>query len=521
MSQGKSVPRVSQGLPWWLWILLVLISVAVFSGLYFSTATEDPAEVFQSAVEASNQGRVPEVRAAIARLEQYPEYEQHRKLLEGRAAVLEMRDPKAIELLEEVQDHPDLRGLALASIAQSYRRIGEIEKSVASLKAAIETDPTATRPRISLTALYMDLGALALAVRESEAILEVDPENSDARKLAGNAFWEMHDYEKAAEQFRDAMKTPGQRSAASPEELERYLKSLIRTGNIDLLMEFADENGSLIADDVLRAEILIRQGDDVGLKGLMDKVKEFGGNPNGVTKLKALGAIHEGDTAKANQILQGLVAITPRDQEAWELLRDSALKLNKSDQASIAQQNIDQLKELDQQYRTMAFEGTRRLDSAETFIQLGDLALEVGDYELVFSWYQRAGVIDDEMARAAIEKRRSTYNLQAPLVPLTDSGSAGNQVSEETATDDADAVNANEAAPTQPADPIDSESESNPDKQDAADSDDAPDADDSDSDEQEKPQEPAPADAEPADAEPAAAEPPEPGTEATPAPADE
>ncbi len=436
MSQGVSVPRVSSGLPWWLWLLLLLVTAGVVGGLIFSVVPENPQEVFRTAVEAGRSGRIQELRSGIARLERYPEFQEHRKLLEGMQAVADMRDPKAIELLEEVSDNPELSGYALSSVALAYRRTGQLVKCVSALQTAVDSNPDAVQPRLELADMYLQLGGLKLAVKEVEAVLKADPDNPDALATLGTAYWEMRDFQAAADRLGGSLKTPGQLSAATPGVIERYLKSVVALKDLDALSNFGSEHASLVTDDELRAEILLLQGDTTGLQGMIDKMKEFGGEAPGVTKLKAMQALQNDEAEKAFQLLTGLTTIIPRDAGIWEMLRDAAIKLDRTQIAEIAQQNVDGLNEIEEQYRQVASQETGQVDQIDPLVKLGDLAMAVGQYELVYLWYQRASAIDPSLAEAALEKRREMYTVQKALVPLPRTRADDDPAADDAAADD-------------------------------------------------------------------------------------
>ena len=52
MSQGNSVPRVSGGVPWWLWTAALLATVAVVLGTLAEQEDETVLDVFRRGVEA-------------------------------------------------------------------------------------------------------------------------------------------------------------------------------------------------------------------------------------------------------------------------------------------------------------------------------------------------------------------------------------------------------------------------------------------------------------------------------------
>ena len=126
MSQAKPAPRVNSGIPAWLWVCVVFITLAVIVGTVINTVPEDPEAIFAEAFEAVKNGDDSLLEPAIEKLSKYPEFESQRTLFEGIVASKSVRDPKAIELLKQINEPPEQKAVALLYTGQSQQRMGKL-----------------------------------------------------------------------------------------------------------------------------------------------------------------------------------------------------------------------------------------------------------------------------------------------------------------------------------------------------------------------------------------------------------
>jgi len=179
MDQGKTVPRVSGGLPWWLWLTAIVLTACVAIVILAEFNKESPEDILAKALQAV------EDREKDTFLQHKEEYERsggdpdQLRILEGIEALVTTRHPRAVQILEAYVDHEDaeLQGLAIKFSAEAYQAMGDAKSArMLHLKYA-EANPTDARPLLMLLHLYNASGATRLTIETANKILELDPED--------------------------------------------------------------------------------------------------------------------------------------------------------------------------------------------------------------------------------------------------------------------------------------------------------------------------------------------------------
>jgi tetratricopeptide (TPR) repeat protein len=142
-----------------------------------------------------------------------------------------------------------------------------------------------------------------------------------------------------------------------------------------------------------------------------------------VLKTNARVAISENKPDAAYSLLSQVLATRPRDIETLELLKEVTLALGKTDEADICQQNLDQLKDMRQQYITLINDSTDNVSDTQVRLQLGELGYSFGEYSKAQAWFQKALLIDPSLQGQVDEKMKVLYDEIGMLVPLSDTDS--------------------------------------------------------------------------------------------------
>lgn len=74
-------------------------------------------------------------------------------------------------------------------LAGMSNRSDYIERAVAEYKRAMEVDPESLFLRVELAELYWRMGRIADAVRDAEAVLKINPDQTDAHRLLANLYF--------------------------------------------------------------------------------------------------------------------------------------------------------------------------------------------------------------------------------------------------------------------------------------------------------------------------------------------
>lgn len=112
-------------------------------------------------------------------------------------------------------------------LAGINNRADFVERAIAEYKKAMEADPESLFLRVELAELYWRMGRLADAVRDAEAVLKINPDQSDAHRLLANLYWrnlgDPQPDKVAKESLRKAIEHFEALSRLEPSETENYL----------------------------------------------------------------------------------------------------------------------------------------------------------------------------------------------------------------------------------------------------------------------------------------------------------
>ena len=148
-----------------------------------------------------------------------------------------------------------------------------------------------------------------------------------------------------------------------------------------------------------------------------------GAGPNDTTANLTYGKIMAGIGSKEKAIealasLQGPISSQTRNLKLFEVVVKLATIAEEHGIAATAQQNVDQLKDLESQFSAKLADVVKtREGAAQARIELGDLAAATGRFELARSIYQGAVYIDNTLEAAVETKMQALYALQPPPVP--------------------------------------------------------------------------------------------------------
>ena len=104
-----SPTRVSEGLPWWLWLFLVVFGVFVVTTLVRKAIPEDPRVYVQEGMAALESGDVATIERSVQKLKDFPEHAAEQNLLEGMLYLGKSRPLLAIPFLQHASKDPTVR----------------------------------------------------------------------------------------------------------------------------------------------------------------------------------------------------------------------------------------------------------------------------------------------------------------------------------------------------------------------------------------------------------------------------
>jgi tetratricopeptide (TPR) repeat protein len=104
------------------------------------------------------------------------------------------------ELKRRVEADP--ASIALASLAEEFRRAARFDEAVEASRAGLRFHPTYVSARVTLGRSLMELGLYDQAERELHVVARSTPDNLAARRALGDLYWRQADLVRALEQLQ-------------------------------------------------------------------------------------------------------------------------------------------------------------------------------------------------------------------------------------------------------------------------------------------------------------------------------
>ena len=269
MSQS-SPAGVKSGIPWWLWILVGVTSVAIVVGAIYSSIPEDPEVVYQLALkqlETFDSLNNEELPPTLAKLKTYPEYADQSAYVEGRMAAEQQRHILALQIYETAMDNEQMRPLLKIAMGDSLGRIGRHNEAIQAYEEAIELQPeSGNDARLKLARLYFQVGANGLSEKTLLDVCKTDEKNREARTILARICGDADRYADSLEHMKVLLANEGDFSAASPELLRAYTKACLQVGDQEALQELSDKHTAVLKNDEIKAAMKIAVDDTEELK---------------------------------------------------------------------------------------------------------------------------------------------------------------------------------------------------------------------------------------------------------------
>lgn len=454
MGQGNSAPRVSGGVPWWLWGVALLATAAVLLGVLSGFDEENIDDVFAEAIFAAESRKKDDLEQLLIVLRKRGLDEDRLGILEGLLSAATTRHPRAVQQLEPYLDHEneELQILAVKFSGISQQAMGNAAAARELFKKSVDLAPDDIQPRTMLLGLYAVAGSLDLVEQQAREILEIDPEDVFAQEQMIFALGESGRLDEALAACVPLLDSDAAVATASPELLEHYVVWLAETDRDEELKPFVEKYRKLIANYDIRFRAILRCG-------MLDVVDEFlegqqipVENPLAVWA-KALREMEAENWQNAVRLLGQVAEAIGRSPLVFEHLERAATNNNQPELAEACRQNIEALAEI----RRKRYEAVNAIgdDMADPELRLAvarqNQELSVRDeYD---RWLKRAVAVASQKQLRDIQLNYSFQYLSSPLIPIPGAhdGSVGNSDSDDDAAPDSKADGEDKPATAEPA----------------------------------------------------------------------
>ncbi len=420
--------RVSGGIPWWLWLILVVFGVFVVTTLVRKTIPEDPQLYVQEGMAAIENADLATIERSVQKLKDFPEYAPEQKLLEGMMYLGKSKPLLAIPFLEYASKNPKTRIKALTQLGNAYMRSHRRAECIAAYEAALKDDENTDDARLSLAYVLKDMISWDESLKHLTTLVDRKFNPGVVHQLMADIYADMGDYAKAATSYEAAL-VADPTSPTNSTKASRLIACRLETGNLEGIEGYLQGVDAAGVRESARALALAAKDETKQALSALDQALLE--NPNDITANVTYGKIMAGigtkeKAAEALVSLQKLTNIHSRNLDLFEIVAKLGTIAEDEKIAVIAQQNVDQLKDLETQFAARLNEVIKTREGAQARIELGDLAAATGHMELARSIYQSAFVIDDKMEGVVTAKVQSLFVAQPPLVSMGN-GSAGTQ----------------------------------------------------------------------------------------------
>ncbi|MCH2209813.1 MAG: tetratricopeptide repeat protein [Fuerstiella sp.] len=422
MSQGNSVPRVSVGVPWWLWLFVGFSTLLVIFVIFSGQDKESAEQVFSRGLMAADDRDGDAIKECVVAIQRTKGADEGQiTLLKGIEACATNRFPRSVKIMEPFLNDPNLRyqKVALRYSAIAHQTLGNSDRARQLYEQYQSIDPTNVNPRLFLMNLYNSVGALQSALKTAESVLELDPDNRKAMQMIAEIKMSTGDFEAAKDLYNTLLETEQDRLTASPDMIKNYVHLLLKTNGAEVAFNFAEENYQLLSDEGTQLELLMGNKMLTEAANLLQKMEAHPHNPL-FAQLEGIRALDAGSWDKAVAMLAQAVIGMPRSSQVFEQLKEAADKNNQTDLSQACIDNLEAIHELENQLQEKILAIGDDMKDPELRLSVADAAVALGRLEEAGFWIDRAAnVAQSQGLQVALARRKQDLKLTNQLlVPI-------------------------------------------------------------------------------------------------------
>ena len=402
--------------------VLLLLTISVLTGCQPAEEVLTPEEHFEQALLAIEQNDNPEVAVHLVALQQATGFEPHVHLLAGALGTrVGSSNPDALDhAMNELmlaREHDDTRVPALVLIGKKLRDVQQIDQAIATLDQALLINPSYVPAHKWLAAIYYDLGAMQNAHNHLQKIADLDPYNTPSPFTMGIINQDYRRFDLAEKNYEECLsrlelltKTPNKlhlprvdyqqvlvRLAQARMQLLEYDKALkTLDGALESRMVLSLQATCLRSIDRVDEA---REHLDRAIQMFIDNGQRSGDEETvyqEARRLKGTMLIEEKQYPEARGILEPLCSEYPFDAKSLYKLIQVYRGLGMNKEATDKMKVYEPLRAKRQRFSDLHLEAIAQPKNANTRYELGNLALELGEFQLAFNWFKAALFIDPQ-----------------------------------------------------------------------------------------------------------------------------
>ena len=271
-----------------------------------------------------------------------------------------------------------------------------------------------------LIANYYDFGALQQAMRHSERVSELAPEDPRPDRLMGLISKDFEKNELAITHYLESLQraetdlTFDQVDEIRTELAEVYIRLRKYEEAKKQLKQLSPDTAPSVQATAFayRAECAMALGDFVEAEQLVRQcIRKDPTLPDG-QRILGLLAMQTGKPEDAKQALENAARLDPGNDRVFFQLSNVLRQLGQTDAADAAYNKHQQIKTLKLEYIELNVQAAQQTDNASVRVRIASIAEQLGDYQAAVSWYRGALGIDPENEKALTGIRRVNASPQ-------------------------------------------------------------------------------------------------------------
>ena len=422
-SKPNHKPRVSGGVPWWIWGIMAILGSGIVVALVQRSIPEDPAEIFKQALVAADKQEANAVKVAAEKLSTYPEFAARKKLLEGLLHLGSSRPLKAIPLLKEASEEPEIRTRSLMLLGSAYAQSEDLKRSVEAFETVLKLDENANDARFRLASVYKEILALDLSVSHLDVLIKGKHKITECCRMRGDILFDRRQFAEAASDYEAAIGAD-KNNPINSVIAERLVQCLLKLDELEKAEGYLSLLDQTSAKSFIEAERLLKSGDLVKLGAVVDSLQSNAPFDPRVHILYGRRMLKEGTADKAAEGLAGLnesLRNVTRNAELFQVVAELAQVAGDKNLANAAKENFDQLQALDKEFLTQLAAVSKTEDGYEERLKLAQLSREIGQLDFAARAYESLTHAYPDKSLELTTLKNQLYAVLPPLVPLPSS----------------------------------------------------------------------------------------------------
>jgi len=414
-------PRVSTGVPWWVWLTLVVIGGAILLKIVTNAVPDDPEALFQDALKAADEKKVEPIMLAQEKLQAYPEYADQLKLIEGILFLGRQRPLKAIKPLEDASQNPKLRGKALFYLANARAQAEDPRGAIETFETILAEDADAHQARESLAALSNQRLAYDVALGHLAALIEKKHNPAKAYQARAEIRMELGKFAEAAEDFEASIKE-APNDPLNSQKAEKLVQCYFELNQPEKAVALEELIDRPAMKSILKAYDQLARDDLAGALATVENIRREAPTDERAAILLGKITILQNKPDKLQDALINLngVIYYSRNLRIYRAAADVARAAGDEQLAGLIQQNIDLLEPMEKDYYERLNRIAKGPDNADELFQLAELAGDVGKPEIGMKIYESIKLYFPERSAESDQKRDLLFQMRMQLVKTGD-----------------------------------------------------------------------------------------------------